>query len=204
MQIGSKGCIFLHPTCRGVEEICEILLGGGPISIPVSMLWTCTSPLRFHQIIEDSPENSHFDHNLSGRYALNWKDSRECSDVTQYSDPPIAGAGICDKSKKVGDNLLTGDGVSGYGNRFQRDDYLSSRRETPKNEITIFRFVSEPTSVNFTVDEGVSISYFNNPGCPTCTTEQSFPPTTADSSLEKKKSYLANITLNKNSKQELL
>ena len=38
VQIGSKGCIFLHPTCGGVEEICEIILGGGSISVPVSML----------------------------------------------------------------------------------------------------------------------------------------------------------------------
>ena len=27
VQIGSKRCIFLHPTCGGVEEIREILLG---------------------------------------------------------------------------------------------------------------------------------------------------------------------------------
>ena len=40
VKIGSKGCMFLHPTCGGVEEISEILLGGGPISVPVSMLWT--------------------------------------------------------------------------------------------------------------------------------------------------------------------
>ena len=103
MEIGSRGCIFLHPTCGGVEGIREILLGGGPISTSVSMLRTCSSPLRFHQVIEDSnclsSENTHFDHNLSGRYALNRKDSRECSDVSPYSDPPIAGAGVCDKSK---------------------------------------------------------------------------------------------------------
>ena len=49
-------------------------------------------------------ENRHFDHNWIGRYALNWKDSRERSDVSQYSDPPIAGAGVCDKSKEVGDD----------------------------------------------------------------------------------------------------
>ena len=47
VQIGSKGCIFLHPTCRVVKEIREILLGGGPISIPVSMLWTLLQPLTF-------------------------------------------------------------------------------------------------------------------------------------------------------------
>ena len=28
MQIESKGCIFLHPTSEGVEEVREILLGG--------------------------------------------------------------------------------------------------------------------------------------------------------------------------------
>ena len=130
--------------------------------------------------------NRHFDHNLSGRYALNWKYSRECSDVWQYSDLPIAGAGVFDKSKEVGDDPLTGDGVSGYGHKLQRDDYLSSRRETPKGEITMFRFVSEPTSVNFTVDEGVRTSYVNNPGCPSSTTAQLLPLTTADSSLERK------------------
>ena len=88
--------------------------------------------------------------------------------------------------KEVGDDPLTGDGVSGYGNKLQRDDYLSSRRETPKSEITMFRFVSEPTSVNFAVDEGVKTSYVNNPACPSSTNEQSLPPTTADSSLERK------------------
>ena len=85
VQIGSKGHIYLHPNGRGVGETHEILLGRGPISIPVSMLWTCSSPLRFQHTIEDSNclswENRHFDHNLSGRYALNWKDSQECSDV---------------------------------------------------------------------------------------------------------------------------
>ena len=50
----------------------------------------------------------------------------------------------------------------------------------------MFRFVSEPISVNFTVDEGVRTSYVNNPGCPSSTTEQSLPQTTADSSPERK------------------
>ena len=77
------------------------------------MLWNCSRQfLRFHQIIEDSnclsSENRHFDYNLSGRYALNWKNSRECSDVSQYSDPHIAVAGVCDKSKEFGDYHLTG------------------------------------------------------------------------------------------------
>ena len=51
----------------------------------------------------------------------------------------------------------------------------------------MFRFVSEPTSVNFTVGEGVRTSYVNNSGCISSTTQQSLPPTTADSSLERKK-----------------
>ena len=50
----------------------------------------------------------------------------------------------------------------------------------------MFRFVSEPTSVNFTDDKGVRASYVNNPSCPSSTTKQSFPPTTANSSLERK------------------
>ena len=50
----------------------------------------------------------------------------------------------------------------------------------------MFRFVSEPTTINFTVGEGVRTCYVSNPGCPSSTTEQSFPPTTADSSLERK------------------
>ena len=141
------------------------------------------------QIIEDSnclsSQNRHFDHNLSRQYALNWKDSRECSDVSWYSDLTIAGAGVYDKLKEVSDNPLTEDGVSGYVNKLQRDDYLSSRRETPKSEITMFRFVLEPTSVNFTVNEDVRTFYVNNLGCPSRTTS-SFPPTTAHSSLERK------------------
>ena len=47
VQIRSKECLFLHPTCGRVEEIREILLGEGPILIPVSMLWTCSSPYIF-------------------------------------------------------------------------------------------------------------------------------------------------------------
>ena len=57
---------------------------------------------------------------------------------------------------------------------------------SPKSEITMFRFVSETTSVNFTADEGVRTSYVNNQGCPSSTTEQSLPPTTAGSSLGRK------------------
>ena len=56
----------------------------------------------------------------------------------------------------------------------------------PKSEITMFRFVSEFTSVNFTVDEGIRTSCVNNQGCPSSTTEQSLPPTTAGSSLGRK------------------
>ena len=175
MQIGPKKGIFLHPTYKGVKEIRDMLLGGGPISISVSMLWICSSPLRFHQIIEHSNclslENKHFDHNLSGGYALNWKDSWECSDVLQCSDSPTAGAGACHKSKEAVDDPLTGGEVSGHGNKLWRDDYLSSRRVTPKSEITMFVFVSEPTSVNFTAGESVRTTYVNNPGYPSSTTE---------------------------------
>lgn len=44
--LGSKVCIFLHPAGGGVEEIHEISLGGGPISIPVSMMGLL-QPLTF-------------------------------------------------------------------------------------------------------------------------------------------------------------
>ena len=108
-------------------------------------LWTCSSALPFQQIIEDSncfsSEKRHFDHNLFGRYALNLKDSRECSDVSQYSDLATAGAEVCDKSKEVGDGPLIGDRVCGYGNNIHRDDYLYSRKKASKNGITMFRFV---------------------------------------------------------------
>ena len=148
MQIGSKGCIFLHPTCKGVKEICEILRAGGPISVPVSMLWTCSSPLRFHQIIEDSnclsSENRRFDHNLSGRYALNWKDSREYSDVSQYIDPPIAGSRVCDKSKEVGEDPLTGDGVSWYGNKLQRVDFSLPEKNFQKVKLQCLDLYESP------------------------------------------------------------
>ena len=147
-------------------------------------------PLCFHQIIEDSnsfsSENRYFDYNLSGRCPLNSKDSRRCSDVLCYSETPIARAGGCDKSKEVRDDPLTGDGVSGYDNKLQRNDYLSFTRETPKTEIVMFKFVSEPTSFNFTIDESVKTSYINNPGCPSNTTKQSYPLTTAYSSLDRK------------------
>ena len=96
----------MHPTSRGVKKICEILLEGGPTSIPVSMFWTCSSHLRFHQIIEDSSclssDNRLFDHNLSIRYTFNWKSSRQYPDASQYGEPPIAGARVSDKSKEVG------------------------------------------------------------------------------------------------------
>ena len=63
MQTGSKGSIFLHPTSGGVEDIREILLGRGPISISMFMLCISSSPLHFYQIIEDSNylswENEH-------------------------------------------------------------------------------------------------------------------------------------------------
>ena len=52
---------------------------------------------------------------------------------------------------------------------------------SPKSEITMFRFC-----INFTVDEGVRTSYVNNQGCPSSTTEQLLPPTTAGSSLGRK------------------
>ena len=56
----------------------------------------------------------------------------------------------------------------------------------------MFRFVSEPTSINYTIEEGVRISYVNNSDCPSSTTEQSFPPATADSSLERKEVLSSN------------
>ena len=68
MQIGSKGSIFLHTTSGGVKEIHEILLEGGPLSIPVLMSWTWSSLLPFYQVIADSNffslGNRNFDHNL--------------------------------------------------------------------------------------------------------------------------------------------
>ena len=45
VQIGSKGCIFLHLTSGGVEEICEILLAGG-IYNHVQKIWEKLCKLR--------------------------------------------------------------------------------------------------------------------------------------------------------------
>ena len=132
VQIGSKGCIFLHPTCGGVEEICEIILGGGSISVPVSMLWTCSCPLRFPQIIEDSNclslENSHFDHNLSRWYALSWKNSWECPDVSRYSGALVAGTAVFDKAKEVGSDTLIGGGTSRYGNKLYFNSHTNGQQ----------------------------------------------------------------------------
>ena len=47
-------------------------------------------------------------------------------------------------------------------------------------------FVSEPPTVNFTIDGGSGTSYINNPGCPSSTTEQPVPLATANSSFERK------------------
>ena len=52
MQIGSKGWIFLHPTCGRVEEICDILLEGGPISVPVSIFGLAPAPYLFNKLLK--------------------------------------------------------------------------------------------------------------------------------------------------------
>ena len=54
MQRESNCCIFLHAASRGVVEIREIILEGGSISIPVSMLWTCSSSLHFHHPLDET------------------------------------------------------------------------------------------------------------------------------------------------------
>ena len=145
-KLDLKDAYFCIPLAEELKKFVRFYWDGELYQFLWCMLWTCSSPLLFHETIEDSnclfSENRHFNHNLSGPYALNWKDSRECLDASPYSDPPITRAGVCDKSKEVGNDPLTGDEVSGYGNYLQRDDCLSSRRETPKSEITMFRLVS--------------------------------------------------------------
>ena len=117
--------------------------------------------LRFDQVIEEfnclSSENRYFHHNLSRPSALNWKDSLKCSDVSRYRNPFTAEAGACDKCN-VRDHSLVRDGVSTYGNKLQRNYHLSSRKETPKNDIIMFRSVSELTSVSFKIDKIVRTS----------------------------------------------
>ena len=114
------------------------------------------APLRFDQVIEEfnrlSSENRYSHHNLYRPSALNWKDSLKCSDVSRYRDPSIAEAGVCDKCN-VHDHSLVRDGVSTYGNKLQRNYYLSSRKETPKIDVIMFRSVSELTSVSFKIDK---------------------------------------------------
>ena len=59
----------------------------------------------------------------------------------------------------------------------------------PEEELQKVKLVSEPTSANFTIDEGVRTSYVNNLGCPSSTTEGTrllFPPATADLNLKRK------------------
>ena len=104
----------------------------------------------------------------------------------RYSGPSIAGARFFDKSKEVGDDSLTWDGVSGYGNKLQRNDHLASRRETSKSETALFRFLSKPKSANFIIEEGVTTSYKNNGVSPSSTTEKLFPSASANSGLERK------------------
>ena len=110
--------------------------GGGAISIPVSMLWTYPCPLLFYQIKKILIVFFQTVGTLIiiylDDYALNCKDSRECSDELRYSCLHIVRIRICDTSKNVSDDQLTGDVVSGYGNKLQRNYRLSSRQETPK------------------------------------------------------------------------
>ena len=65
--------------------------------------------------------------------------------------------------------------------------------EEKLQKVTMSRFVSEPTSINLIINEGLRTSYVNNLGCPSNLTEQSFPPATPDSILERKEVLLANI-----------
>ena len=117
--------------------------------------------------------------------------------VSWSSDPPIAEVEFSNKYKEVGDDPLTRDGAFEYGNKLQKDVYLSFRRETSKSKITMFRFVSVPIRVSFTIGESVRTSYMINPGCHSNTTEQSFSPAARDSRLKRNEvlsaKYLGNI-----------
>ena len=171
------------------------------------MLWTCSSPLRFHQIIKDSnclsSENRHFNHNLYGLYALNWKESRECSDVLRYSDPPIAGAGVCDKSKEVGNDPLTEDGVSGYGNKLQREDSLSEEK-LQKVKLQCLDLYQRPQVSILQLKKGLGHLISTIQTVLPARLNNRFLQQKQIQALKEKKSCLANITLNNNSKHELL
>ena len=68
------------------------------------MLWTCSSSLRF---FEDS--------NCLSLIIIYQDDMLLIGRGTENA--PIAGTRVCNKSKEVGADPLTGDRVSGYGNK---------------------------------------------------------------------------------------
>ena len=185
-QVGFAGCIFLHSVSREFKKICEVLLGGRAISIPMSMFRTCYSPIRFHQITKSSnclpSETCDINLNLSRRYALNWKDSRGSSGILRYNNPLVTRAGVCHKFKKISVDSVPGNGISGNGNQLERNDDFSSKRKIAENQIIMPGTLSELTSVNLTIDQGFGTSDVNYPGSPSSTTELSFPPASTNSS----------------------
>ena len=94
----------------------------------MSILWTSCSPLYFHQIIGDS--NCLSSENRYFDHQLGFVINLKKSVMTPLQDMEFLGMVINSKEMTI----------------------------SPKSEITMFRFVSEPTSVNFTVDEGVRTS----------------------------------------------
>ena len=131
-KLDLKDAYFCIPLAEESKKFARLYWEGDLYQFLCLCFELAPAPLRFPQIIEDSNclslENSHFDHNLSRWYALSWKNSWECPDVSRYSGALVAGTAVFDKAKEVGSDTLIGGGTSRYGNKLYFNSHTNGQQ----------------------------------------------------------------------------
>lgn len=189
VQTRPERCLFQCSPFQDIKEICSLPLVREPLRVPLPVFRPRASTTCIYKTAQNSnsivTQTTNSSNNLFGRYAL---DVQDCRGITSQSrhynfSPPTFR--VCDKSEKVPSDSLSKNRISGFGNRFPRDEIITDSKENRKHYEKVQCCSTGSTFVSQRTDKIIRDTFLNNTGSITCKTPVSLLTTGTSSSFEK-------------------
>eukprot|EP00794_Sanderia_malayensis_P004488 gene4488-5083_t len=144
--------ILCSEPCKGEQEICKIPMGGESLRIHIPSFRAGPSPKNLHKNTEspsDTPEETtNHTSNLHRRHADSSKVAKRNRNSKGHNPFPLTKPGVPHKLGKIYANPKQNDGIPRNKNKLRGNDFLNSKPEDPRINISLPKNYSIPMHNN--------------------------------------------------------
>ena len=159
MQTAPERCILQCPIRSKLEEVCKVSAEGNSLRVHVSLFWTRPSIIGIYKVIENFnfiPEkNQHQSGNIFRRYVDFKSHNTSSSHKSRHGHISPAEFWLYKKYKVFNFAPMSENRISGYGDRFNQNDFLIDTTEGTKS----CQNLSEPSQELLYNSSGIDQGY---------------------------------------------